>query len=129
MIVIGKQTTVIMEESRGTGKVLRERLQQRHGKARARARQLKNQGGQFGGQLLTYVGGEIKSRAEQAKGKARDMAETFVNSDAWIAHRKRVEEHRKRMEAKRYGQGEEKEMRRAKRHARRSKKDKRGLFS
>jgi len=97
MIVIGKQTTAIMEESKGTSKVLRERLEQRHGKAKVRARHLKDMGGQLGGQLLTYVGDEIKSRADQAKGKAREMAETLVLSEAWTVHQKKVEEHRKRM--------------------------------
>jgi len=128
MIVIGKQTAAIMEESKGTSKVLRERLEQRHGKAKVRARQLK---GQLGGQLLTYVGGEIKCRAEQAKGKARQMAETLVLSEAWNVHRKKVEEHRKRMEANSIDRQKRREARRA-RQARRGKNDGkkgRGIFS
>jgi hypothetical protein len=132
MIVIGKQTTAIMQESQGTSKVLRKRLEQRHGKAKARARELKDKGGQLGDQLLTYVRGEIKNRAELAKGKAREMAETFVNSDAWIAHRERVQEHRKKMEAGGAGKEKRREMRRAKRQARRNKKEskrERGLFA
>jgi len=123
MIAIGKQTAAIMQESQGSGKILRERLQQRHSKAKARARQLKDMGGQLGGQLMSYVGNEIRSRADQAKSKAREMAETLVNSDAWIAHRKRVLEHRQRMEAGGTEKGKRREIRRARRHARRGNKE------
>lgn len=118
VIIIGKQTSAIMEESKGTSKVLRERLEQRHGKAKARARHLKDMGGQLGGQLLSYVGNEIKSRADQAKRKARGTAETFVLSDAWTTHRKRVEEHRNKMEASSIERKKRREIRRAKRQAR-----------
>jgi hypothetical protein len=123
MIAIGKQTAAIMQESQGSGKILRERLQQRHSKAKARARQLKDMGGQLGGQLMSYVGSEIKSKADQAKSKAREMAETLVNSDAWIAHRKRVLEHRQRIEAGGAEKGKRREIRRARRHARRGNKE------
>lgn len=123
MIVIGKQTTAIMQDSKGSSKILRERLETRHGRAKARARQLKEMGGELGGQLLSYVEGEIRTRAEQAKSKARDIAETLVLSDAWIAHQKRVDAHRQRMERRGADKEKRKEARRARRQA------KRGIFS
>jgi len=133
MIAIGKQKVSILGESKGTSKILRERLEQRHGKAKARARRLKDMGGQLGGQLLSYVGGEIKSRADLAKGRAREMAETFVQSEAWTVHRKRMQEHGKRLEASRIERANlRREARRARRQARRGKHDckKRcGIFS
>ena len=132
MIVIGEQTAAIVQESKGTSKVLRERLEQRHGKAKVRAQQLKDVGGQLGGQLLSYVGSEVRSRATQAKGKARVVAETLILSEAWTAHRKRVEEHRKKMEANSIERQKRREIRRARRHARKGKNDGKkgtGMFS
>jgi hypothetical protein len=132
MIVIGKQTATIMQESKGTTKVLRERLEQRHGKAKVRAQQLKDAGSQLGGQLLSYVGSEVTSRATQAKGKARVIAETLILSEAWTAHRKRVEEHRKRMEVNSIERKKRREIRRTRRHARKGKNDGKkgtGMFS
>ena len=120
IIAIAQQTTTIVKKSKCTRKILRERLEQRHGKAKVRARQLKDIGGQLGGQLLTFVGGEIKSRTDQAKGKAREMAETLVLSEAWTVHRKRVEGHRRRMEASSIDRQKRREARRARRQARRS---------
>ncbi|KAF7966548.1 hypothetical protein HWV62_37894 [Athelia sp. TMB] len=117
MIAIGEQTTAIMEESKGSSKVLRERLETRHGKAKSRAQDLKKMGGELGGQLLSYVEGEIKARAEQAKIKARDLAESFVLSDAWKAHQKRVDAHHRKMEAR----ASEKQGRRVKRQIKRAK--------
>lgn len=117
MIAIGEQTTAIMEESKGSSKVLRERLETRHGKAKSRAQDLRKMGGELGGQLFSYVEGEIKSRAEQAKIKARDLAESFVLSDAWKAHQKKVDAHHRKMEAR----ASEKQGRRVKRQIKRAK--------
>lgn len=132
MIAIGKQTSVIMHDTTGTGKVLRKRLEQRHGKAKARAQRLKNIGGELGEQLLSFVGGELKSRADQAKGKAREMAESIISSDAWTAHTQRVEAHRKRMEATSNDRQVRRESRRIRREGRRHRRDAKkegGLFS
>jgi len=98
MIVIGKQTTAIMKESKGFSKILRERLEKRNVRAKSRAKQLKQMGGDLGGQLISYVEAEIKTRAEQAKIRARSLAENFVLSPAWKEHQKRVDVHRKTME-------------------------------
>lgn len=78
MIHIGKQTTAIMNDHQGAGHILRERLKGRHGKAKARAQQIKCLGGELGSQLLSYVGTELQTRADQAKSKARQMADTFA---------------------------------------------------
>lgn len=78
MIHIGKQTTAIMNDHQGAGHILRERLKGRHGKAKARAQQIKSLGGELGSQLLSYVGTELQTRADQAKSKARQMADTFA---------------------------------------------------
>jgi len=132
MIAIGKQTTAIMEDSKGTSKILREHLERRHGKAKARARQLKDMGDQLGSQLLTYVGDEFKSRADQAKCKAREIAQTLVLSEAWTVHRQKVDEHRKRMEASDIDRQKRKQTRRARRQARRGMnegKKRYGIFS
>lgn len=116
MITIGEQTTAIMGESKGSSKILRERLETRHGKAKSRAKDLKKKGGELGGQLLSYVEGEIKTRAEQAKIKARSLAENFVLSDAWKAHQKQVDAHKKKIEAR----ANEKQGRRVKRQNKRA---------
>jgi hypothetical protein len=133
MIVIGKQTTAIMEELHGISKLLRERLEQRHGKAKVRARRMKDMGGQLGGQILSYVGHGIKSRADQAKGKARGIVETLVLSDAWTIHRNRAKEHRKRMEESSVERRKRREIRRARRQAKGNNNGKKtrkgGLFS
>lgn len=132
MIAIGKQTTAIMKESQGISKLLRERLEQRHGKAKARARRMKDMGGQLGGQILSYVGHGIKSRGDGAKGKARGIVETLVLSDAWTIHRNRAKEHRKRMEESSVERRKRREIRRARRQAKgknNSKKTWRGIFS
>jgi len=133
MIAIGKQTTAIMEESQGISKLLRERLGQRHDKAKARARRMKDVGGQLKGQILSYVGHGIKSRADEAKGKARGIVETLVLSDAWTTHRNRAKEHRKRMEESSVERRKRREIRRARRQAKGkndSKQTRRGgLFS
>jgi len=126
LITISEQTAAIAEESKGKSKVLRERLEQRHGKAKARARRLKEMGGQLKGQLLSYVGNEIKDRANQAKCKAHEMAETLLMSDAWTSHRKRVEEHRKRMEVSSFERQKRREIRRARRQARAKNEGKNG---
>lgn len=78
MIQIGKQTTAIMNDYKGTGRILRERLERRHGKAKARAQQIKSLSGELGSHLLSYVGTELQTRADQAKSKARQLADTFV---------------------------------------------------
>jgi len=116
LITISKQTTAIMKESKGSSKILRERLEKRNGRAKSQAKQLKQMGGDLGGQLLSYVEAEIKTRAEQAKTRARSLADNFVLSPAWKEHQKRVDVHRKTMEKR----GGDRSARRAKKQNKRA---------
>lgn len=123
VIVIGKQTSAIMEDSKGPSQVLRKRLEQRNDKARARAKELRQFGNQLGSQLLSYMGSEIQSRADLARSKARRIADSVVHSDAWVAHKKRVEAHRQRMEANGKEREKSRDARRTRRPARKGRKE------
>ena len=75
---IGKQTTAMINDYKGTGYILREYLERRHEKAKTRAQQIKSVGGELGSHLLSCVGTELQTRADQAKSKARQLADTFA---------------------------------------------------
>lgn len=69
MRVIGHQTTVIVEQSKGTMQILREGLQYRHDKARGKAKEWK----ETGSQLMVLAGEQVKGRAAKAKARARAL--------------------------------------------------------
>lgn len=84
MFVIGRQTNMVMEESRSKAQVLRELLQYRNAKARGKARELRERGEQ----LVSFAGEQLKERAYIAKAKAKILKDNFMTSDAWHTYRK-----------------------------------------
>jgi hypothetical protein len=87
MQVIGRQTSIIMAQSKGTAQTLRDRFQYRHTRAQIRARQLKKMGDHW----VAVAAENFLSRASVAREKARTLKDTFVSSEHWLAHRKRME--------------------------------------
>jgi hypothetical protein len=87
MQVIGRQTSIIMAQSKRTTQTLRDRFQYRHMRAQVRARQLKK----MGDHLVAVAAENFLSRANIAKEKARALKDTLITSEHWVAHRKRME--------------------------------------
>ncbi|KAJ7494710.1 hypothetical protein B0H11DRAFT_2003080 [Mycena galericulata] len=79
MRAIGRQTTMIVEDSKSRAQVLRERLQYRNDRARDKARELKQMGEQF----VSIAGERFKARAELAKTRAHSLKKSLMSTTAW----------------------------------------------
>jgi len=84
MRAIGHQTSALVEQSKGTAQVLREHLRYRNNKARGKARELK----EMGGQLVSLAGEHLRGRACTAKKRAQTLKENLVTTKAWRTYRK-----------------------------------------
>jgi len=81
VLAISRQTAVILKKSTGTAQVLREGFQYRNFRARGRAKELRD----AGGQLISFAEEQLKLRAEMAKVKAKALKEQYLTSAAWGA--------------------------------------------
>ncbi|KAJ7707734.1 hypothetical protein B0H17DRAFT_1033760 [Mycena rosella] len=115
MRAVGRQTTMIIADSKSRAQILRERLQYRNERAKGKARELK----QRGEQLVSLASERLMARAEIAKRRAHSLKKSFVSSSVWRTY------------AQAHGEWSEKLETRTKRGKRRDGKHERkvGLFA
>jgi hypothetical protein len=81
VFAISRQTAVILQKTAGTAQVLRDSFQYRNARARGKARELRN----VGGQIISLAEEQIKMRAGKAKVKAKALRERYLASATWGA--------------------------------------------
>ncbi|GBE88011.1 hypothetical protein SCP_1202370 [Sparassis crispa] len=82
---IRRQTASAWDQSRGIVRSLQEQMEQRHVRARNRARELKD----MGGRLMSTVGDHVRERTGLAKKTARALRDSVVAMDTWKTARER----------------------------------------
>ncbi|KAJ6531770.1 hypothetical protein B0H19DRAFT_1188471 [Mycena capillaripes] len=79
MRAIGRQTTMIVADTKSRAQILRERLNYRNERAKGKARELKQMGEQF----VSFAGERLKARAEIAKTRAHSLKKSFMSTGVW----------------------------------------------
>lgn len=97
MRAIGRQTTMLVEESKSRAQILRERLQYRNERAKGKARELKQMGEQF----VSVAGERLKARAEIAKTRAHSLKKSLMSTSMWHTYAEAHGEWAEKLAAKR----------------------------
>ncbi|KAJ7475826.1 hypothetical protein FB451DRAFT_1244902 [Mycena latifolia] len=79
MRAIGRQTTMIIADSKSRAQILRERLQYRNERAKGKARELR----QRGEQIVSLASERLKARAEIAKMRAHSLKKNLMSTSVW----------------------------------------------
>lgn len=97
MRAIGRQATLIVADSKSRAQILRERLHHRNERAKEKARELKQMGGQF----VSFAGERFKARAEIAKTRAHSLKKSFMSTTVWRTYAQAHGEWVEKLETKR----------------------------
>ncbi|KAJ7170665.1 hypothetical protein C8R43DRAFT_980380 [Mycena crocata] len=97
MRAIGRQTSMIVADSKSRAQILRERLQYRNERAKGKARELKQMGEQF----VSIAGERLKARAEIAKTRAHSLKKTVMSTSVWRHYAQAHGEWSSKLETKR----------------------------
>ncbi|KAG7451151.1 uncharacterized protein BT62DRAFT_401561 [Guyanagaster necrorhizus] len=81
---IRRQTDTIFDKSKSTSQVVREAVKHRHERAKDKAKELK----EFGGQLISYAGDTLMGRTRVAQQKAHKLKENMLASETWRIYQK-----------------------------------------
>ncbi|KAK0204783.1 hypothetical protein DFS33DRAFT_1322791 [Desarmillaria ectypa] len=81
---IKRQTDTILDKSRSTSQVVREAVKHRHDRAKDKAKELK----EIGGQLISYAGNSLMGRTRVARQKAHKLRENMWASETWRMYQK-----------------------------------------
>ncbi|KAK0469795.1 uncharacterized protein EV420DRAFT_1496579 [Desarmillaria tabescens] len=81
---IRRQTDTIFYKSRSTSQVVREAVKHRHERAKDKAKELK----EIGGQLISYAGNSLIGRTRVARQKAHQLKENMWTSETWRMYQK-----------------------------------------
>ncbi|KAF7327746.1 hypothetical protein MKEN_00354200 [Mycena kentingensis (nom. inval.)] len=105
---IGRQTTIILEDTKSQVKVLRERLVQRNERAKRRARELKD----AGQRIALEAGYRIRTRADVARTRAHMLRDKLVSTsvEVWRTYAQAHGEWSEKLETKaKRGRGKKRE--------------------
>lgn len=94
--VLRRQTKIVMEQSKGKAKAVREHIEFRNNRARRKAKELKTRGDKY----LAFAGERLKERTDIAKNRARSLKTRIETSETWRTYRKAHSELTNRLQEK-----------------------------
>ncbi|KAK0193775.1 hypothetical protein F5146DRAFT_1032442 [Armillaria mellea] len=81
---IKRQTDTILDKSKSTSQAVRDAVMHRHERAKDRAKELK----EIGGQMISYAGDTLMGRTRVARQKAHKLKENMWASETWRMYQK-----------------------------------------
>ncbi|KAJ6505982.1 hypothetical protein DFH09DRAFT_285674 [Mycena vulgaris] len=99
MRAVGRQTSMIVADSKNRAQILRERLQYRNERAKGKARELK----QRGEHIVSLASERLKARAEIAKRRAHSLKKSLMSTSVWRTYAQAHGEWSEKLETKAKG--------------------------